>query len=131
MTTNYIEAPAGALQVGFSVNYEITVGGKKRMTTGTVEKIRRVGKLVIEITLKHRKTGEVHVNTMDARQAVYVWAIFLQPGYTEEIHGGLGATGLAHMGVELAELWTESLVDQLRAVLKENMWKFAGMPIAS
>jgi hypothetical protein len=122
MPTNYIEAPAAALGKDIPADYVITVNGKKIRTTGTVQSVRRVGEFEIEITLKHRRTGEIHTNRMDARATVYVWAIFLQDGYTAEVQQGLPREGIA-------EIWTESLVDQLRATLKDNMWNFAGMPI--
>ena len=124
MTTKYIEAPAGALTKDIPATYLVKINGKTVKTSGTVQSIRRTGELEIEVTLKHRKTGEIHVNRMDARSTVYVWAIFLQDGYTAEVQSGLPWEGVG-------EIWTESLVDQLRATLKQNMWNFAGMPITA
>lgn len=122
MTTNYIEAPAGALGKDIPANYLIKVGGKETLTTGTVQSVRRVGEMKIEVTLKHRKTGEIHTNILDARQTVHVWAIFLQDSYTQEVQNGLPWDGVG-------EIWTEGLVKQLRDRLKSNMWTFSGMPI--
>jgi hypothetical protein len=122
MTANYIEAPAGALSEGIPADYFIKINGHKVRTTGTVTKIRRTGQFQIEVTLKHRRTGEIHVNTMDARSTVYVFAAFLQDGYTQEVQAGLPWEGVG-------EIWTESLTEQLRAKLKGNMWTFSGMPI--
>ena len=126
MTTNYIEAPAAALGKDIPCDYLITVNGKTRRTTGTVIKVRRTGEFQIEITLKHRRTGEIHTNTMDARATVWVFAAFLQTDYTAQIDAGLPTT-MAGMG----EIWTEGLVDQLKTTLDGNMWTFAGMPITA
>lgn len=122
MTTNYIEAPAGALSEGIPCDYYTVVNGFKVRTTGTVLKIRRVGEMNIEVTLKHRRTGQTHVNTLDARSTVYVFAAFLQNGYTHEVQKGLPWEGVA-------DIWTESLTEQLKKKLDGNMWTFAGMPI--
>jgi hypothetical protein len=124
MTTNYIQAPAAALGKDIPVDYHTVVNGHTVRTTGTVQKIRRTGKFQIEVTLKHRRTGQIHVNTMDARATVYVFATFLQDGYTEEVQKGLPGHH-----AELAEIWSESLGEQLEATLKDNMWTFAGLPI--
>lgn len=126
-TTTYIEAPAAALGKDIPANYLIQVGGKTIRTTGTVQSVRRVGEFKIEITLKHRHTGEIHTNVMDARATVHVWAVFLQPGYTQEVQQGLSQQGMSREG--LADIWTESLTEQLRERLDGNMWAFAGMPI--
>lgn len=121
-STIYIAAPAGALSAGLPVNYVIMVDGKEILTTGTVEKIRRVGEMEIEVTLRHRKTRQLHTNVLDARQTVHVWAAFLQDGYTQEVQQGLPWEGVG-------EIWTESMTEQLRKKLDGNMWTFAGLPV--
>lgn len=127
MAAKYLQIPAAALSRGFSINYQINVPAGKLWTTGTVEKIRRVGSRTVEITLKHRKTGQVHVNRLNIKDTVYLFAEFLQPGYAEQ----MAADPMAELigGIETCKEWVDSLNRQLQGQLKTNVTAFFATPV--
>lgn len=133
MATKYFPCAAGSLGKDIPANYEINVNGKKILTSGTVQSVRRVGLLAIEITLKHRKTGEIHKNVLDARQEVYVFAAFLQDGYADEMLEGGELAAMCHMegtdARELAQMWVDSSTEKLVSRLRNNTHLFFNRPI--
>ncbi|MFD3664619.1 hypothetical protein ACFWVF_29165 [Streptomyces sp. NPDC058659] len=115
---SYIAATASALAPGYPVSFQVYGDHPVQdyIAEGTVTAIKRIAFMATEVTLDNGRTYQLPVT-----RRVRVYAAFLKAGYAREVaNSGPSADWLA----DAAQIWTESLTDQLKAQLKSNTEAF-------
>lgn len=115
---SYIAAPASALAPGYPVSFQVYGDHPVQdyIAEGTVTATKRTAFMTIEVALDTGRTYRLPVT-----RRVRVYAAFLKSGYASEVaNSGPAADWLA----DAAQIWTESLTDQLKAQLKANTETF-------
>jgi hypothetical protein len=115
---SYITAPASALAPGYPVSFQVYGDHpvQDHIAEGTVTATKRTAFMTTEVSLDNGRTYRLPVT-----RRVRVHAAFLKSGYASEVaNSGPDADWIA----DAAQIWTQSLIDQLKAQLESNTEAF-------
>lgn len=115
---SYIATTASALAPGYPVSFKVYGDHPVQdyIAEGTVTAIKRIAFVATEVSLDNGRTYQLPVT-----RRVRVYAAFLKKGYASEVaNSGPAIDWLS----DVAQIWTESLTDQLKAQLKSNTEAF-------
>ncbi|MCM2430948.1 hypothetical protein [Streptomyces sp. RKAG337] len=119
---SYITALASAVAPGYPVSFKVYGDHpvQDHIAEGTVTATKRTAFMTTEVSLDNGRTYPLPVT-----RRVRVHAAFLKSGYANEVaNSGPAIDWLA----DAAQIWTESLTDQLKAQLKSNTEAFFASP---